>query len=308
MSRHSLDYFRYFPVHPDIQRWGLGVTACGVTRIPAGSPYPPIQHPTDHHFNWDQGRVLDCIQIVLIPVGRGVLESRDGVKTPIGPGQAFALLPGIWHRYQPDTSTGWNESWVELRGPVIDNLVGSSITETSSFRQNALSSGLNTALDAIHNRARNALPGFDPEMSALGLGVLAAWMRAGKESPAQSNITRAVIAAERHFIEHQNEPINISKLAQNLGIAYSHFRREFKAHTGYSPWQYVLYLRLSRAQRLLASSDATLDDIASRVGFSSGFHLSSIFKKNFHLAPQTWRQQLRNGQHIEKPASPRRKR
>jgi len=299
------NYFKYFPIHPDIERWGIGVTACGVTRIPAGSPYPPAPHPSDHHFDWNSGRVLNCLQIVLIPVGQGILEMRQGVKIPIGPGRAFALLPGVWHRYRPDNATGWDESWVELRGPVVDNIVGTYITETTAVRQNALSSGLNAALDAIHNRARNAPPSFDPELSALGLGVLAAWMGASQQSPAQSHITRAVIEAERHFFEHHTEPINVSQLTKRLGIAYSYFRREFKTRTGYSPWQYVLYLRLSRAQRLLASSDATLEDIASRVGFSSAFHLSSAFKKAFRVSPQTWRQQLRDGAPAAETARPR---
>jgi transcriptional regulator GlxA family with amidase domain len=66
-----------------------------------------------------------------------------------------------------------------------------------------------------------------------------------------------------------------------------------------------LYLRLSRAQRLLASSDATLEDIASRVGFSSAFHLSSAFKKAFRVSPQTWRQQLRDGAPAAETARPR---
>jgi AraC-like DNA-binding protein len=190
---------------------------------------------------------------------------------------------------------------VELQGPIVDNMVGTSLTDATAVRQNALSSGLNAALDAIHNRARNAPPSFDPEMSALGLGVLAAWMGAGQQSPAQSHLTRAVIKAERHFFEHHTESINVSQLTRRLGIAYSYFRREFKARTGYSPWQYVLYLRLSRAQRLLASSDATLEDIASRVGFSSAFHLSSAFKKAFGVSPQSWRHQLRDGRPATEP-------
>jgi len=116
-----------------------------------------------------------------------------------------------------------------------------------------------------------------------------------------------VIEAERYFFKHHTDPINIAQLAKRLGIAYSHFRREFKAQTGYSPWQYVIHLRLSRAQRLLASSDATLEDIASRVGFCSGFHLSSVFKTAFRVSPHYWRKQLREGQTETKRTLRRRK-
>jgi AraC-like DNA-binding protein len=285
----------------------MGVTACGATSIASRSKYPPAPHPSEHQFDWDHGRVLDCLQIVLITAGRGILEMHNGKRHSIGPGRAFALLPGVWHRYRPDAATGWDESWVELRGPVIDNFVGSAITEDTVVRPNALLAGLDVALDAIHNRARSVSPSFDPELSALGLGVLAAWMRAEQSSPAQSHIARAVIEAERYFYEHYTEPISIAQLAKRLGIAYSHFRREFKVRTGYSPWQYVIHLRLSRTQRLLASSDATLEDIASRVGFSSGFHLSSVFKTAFRVSPHHWRRQLSEGQKETKPALRRRR-
>jgi len=67
-------------------------------------------------------------------------------------------------------------------------------------------------------------------------------------------------------------------------------RRAFRAQTGFAPWQYVMHLRLTRARRLLASSDAKLDEVAARVGFSSGFHLSFAFKRAFGQSPDTWRQ------------------
>jgi transcriptional regulator GlxA family with amidase domain len=41
---------------------------------------------------------------------------------------------------------------------------------------------------------------------------------------------------------------------------------------------------------LLVSTDVTLDDVATRLGFSSAFHFSTAFKREFGIAPQHWRQ------------------
>jgi transcriptional regulator GlxA family with amidase domain len=46
---------------------------------------------------------------------------------------------------------------------------------------------------------------------------------------------------------------------------------------------------------MLTSSDAILDDIAARVGFSSGFHLSNAFKQAYGESPDKWRRTLMNG-------------
>src|SRR4051794_29902465 len=117
------DYFRYFAAGPDVERWGLGLTAAGFTSIPAGAAYPPKPHPTDHQFDWERGRVLEALQIVWISRGHGSFESRPTGKRAIEPGMAFAVVPKTWHRYRPDPATGWVESWIEVQGPMVAKLL-----------------------------------------------------------------------------------------------------------------------------------------------------------------------------------------
>jgi len=79
------------------------------------------------------------------------------------------------------------------------------------------------------------------------------------------------------------------ELARSLGVAYSYFRREFRMRTGISPRQYLLRIRMQRAQRMLGSSGDSLKQVADRLGFSSAYHLSSAFKAEFGVAPSRWR-------------------
>jgi AraC-like DNA-binding protein len=294
MPANAPDYFHYLPASPELIHWGLGVTAAGVAHIPPGAPYPPRNHPTDHQFAWSRGRRLDAFQIVLITAGRGVFESREIGPCEVETGTAFMLFPKIWHRYRPDPKTGWEEKWTEFRGPGAESLHRSGVLDPASpVRKGALAAGFETAVDAVHTRVRHAQrPGFDPELSARMLSALAVWQSCGRASPARSRLVRAVAEAERYLAEHLAEPVNIEALARRLGVAYSHFRRAFKLHTGFAPWQYMLQQRLDRARRLLSAGDNTLEDIAGRLGFSSAFHLSAAFKQAFGIAPDRWRRQF----------------
>ena len=157
--------------------------------------------------------------------------------------------------------------------------------------------GLDAALEALHDRARTDPLGFDPELSARGYSVLAAWTTRSSDASGSQRSWRVVAEAERFLAAHHHEAINVAELARDLGMAYSHFRRLFRKQTGYAPWQYVVRLRLARARRLLASSGETkLEDIAGKLGFSSAFHFSAAFKQAHGKSPDQWRRGLWRGQ------------
>jgi AraC-like DNA-binding protein len=247
-------------------------------------------------LDWTHGRVLDALQIVLISAGSGWLETRATGRRRVEAGMVFLLLPKTWHRYRPDARTGWDESWIEVQGPVVNELLQTgTFLPGTILRRGAIDAGLEETLDAIHRRVQKDPVGFQPELSAAALQALAQCARIAPAPSAPSHIRRAVNEAERYLNDHHAEAVNVEVLAERLGVAYSHFRRAFRAQTGFSPWQYVLRLRLTRARRLLASSNAKLDDIAACVGFSSGFHLSHAFKQAYGQPPLLWRKGLIKG-------------
>ena len=83
--------------------------------------------------------------------------------------------------------------------------------------------------------------------------------------------------------------LSLATLAEESGYSRAHFLRMFRAATGSTPHQYVLSLRLSRAQDSLRKKDARIIDVAVSCGFSSQSHMTSVFRQRLEITPGEFR-------------------
>lgn len=295
MARADDIFFRYVLPHADAQHWGVVVTGGGAFRARAGEAYPPPGHPTDHAFEWKNGRVLGAFQLVYVAQGTGEFESEATGAQRLEAGMAVLLFPGVWHRYRPDPATGWTERWVEFGGPVPQRLVQAKVLAPErAVVAVAQPAEMEVRLGRIQELLRAETDGAEAELSVAALGVLALLRQAPPEL-AESKPVAVAVAKARRLMEEEPVAEALPALARSLGVAYSSFRREFARRTGLSPQQYLMRTRLQRAQRLLGGTDQTIKQIADRLGFSSAFHLSAAFSAHFGLPPREWRRRSRRG-------------
>ncbi len=271
--------------------WGIAVTGGGGQGVRRGQSYPPAGHPADHGFTWKEGRVLGAMQIVLIRSGKGRFESREAPLREVGAGDVFVLAPQSWHRYAPDAETGWEELWIEVDGPVVARLALEGVAgKGSRVVKCARPLELERILREVHAKLRGErVSSHDAERGALGLQALAMVLEPGREDGATRDRTAWVQEAEERMATELRDGPTAEQLATELGVSYSHFRREFRRVTGMAPHRYLARLRLDRARRLIGSSAVGLDELADRLGYSSAFHLSAAFKQEFGVSPRTWR-------------------
>jgi quercetin dioxygenase-like cupin family protein len=60
--------------------------------------------------------VFSEYQLLAITRGCGVLETASCPHMEIRAGDIFILFPNQWHRFRPDTATGWDENFVGFDG------------------------------------------------------------------------------------------------------------------------------------------------------------------------------------------------
>jgi AraC family transcriptional regulator len=86
--------------------------------------------------------------------------------------------------------------------------------------------------------------------------------------------------------------LTVETLAGEVGLSPAHFARAFKQTIGRAPHEYLLYLRLERARRLLELPGAMLSDIAQRTGFADQAHFTRLFKRAYGITPGALLRQL----------------
>lgn len=86
----------------------------------------------------------------------------------------------------------------------------------------------------------------------------------------------------------------LAEMAAGTGLTVQHFARAIKAEVGMTPCQYLLHCRVERARYLLVATSLSLQQIASRCGFSDHMHFSSVFSKMIGQTPAVFRKTSRH--------------
>jgi AraC-like DNA-binding protein len=95
----------------------------------------------------------------------------------------------------------------------------------------------------------------------------------------------------KYIENHYMDKITIEDMANELGLSQSHFMKYFKKTMGTSFIDYLNEYRLTMASRLLISSDSSVLDIASEVGFENLSYFNRIFKRRFCQTPSAYRKE-----------------
>ena len=88
---------------------------------------------------------------------------------------------------------------------------------------------------------------------------------------------------------------SIDALAARAAMSRRNFTRHFRDATGTSFKQWLLNQRVAHAQRLLESSDASIEMVAQEAGFGSALSLRQHFHATLRTSPSAYRRQFRAG-------------
>jgi len=283
------DFFKYTTKSNEDKNWGLYINVAGCANVLPEALYPPPGHPAEYNFCWENGRILHEFQINYITRGEGVLETKTG-KYHVKEGSVIILFPGMWHRYRP-SKRGWNEHYVGFNGSFATHLFENEFFANQNpifhigFCENLIQS-----FCELFSLVDMEKAGYQQICSGLVIYIISTIISIKKnENFEGKQIEQTIQKACLVIRENINKNINIEKLAQDLCIDYSIFRKLFKEYTGISPGQYHLSLRIRQAKELLINTNLSIKEISYRLGFESIFYFSRVFKSKTGINPTEYK-------------------
>lgn len=82
-----------------------------------------------------------------------------------------------------------------------------------------------------------------------------------------------------------NDQFGVAELAREMGMSHSSIHRHLKAITNQSISYFISTIRLKKAMEMLQQNEATVSEIAFKVGFNSPAYFNHCFREHFGYPP-----------------------
>lgn len=223
---------------------------------------------------------------------KGMLEVAGRGKF-FGEGkESICIAPGIHHnctllakrgisRWSCVTYTIWGgiDVFTMLETPLM--LYGVAATRVAE---------INTELAEL---AQEPLPAMKQiaRRKVLGFSLLEVVASASRWNAVNSIVhdPQRLLPVLTHIHQNIGKKIRVEDLARRAHLSVPRFHVVFRNGTGTSPQQYIVQLRIRKAQELLIRTDLSIADVAASVGQPDALFFSRIFKKKCGISPRQYR-------------------
>jgi YesN/AraC family two-component response regulator len=255
----------------------LYLVHCGQQQCPPGYTYDH-KTPNEYHLHF----VLN---------GKGILIINN--KTyHIKKNDIFLIPKGYPVQYFADDKEPWEYVWVTFDGNMSENylnhvhLDADNPVITSTIAVTIYIPFIYSILDTNKLTYANEIRrvGYLYEI----LSTLIEAQNAQSEQYDYSSETYVDYALQ--YIKTNYRDIKVNDIANYIGINRSYLTAIFKKKLDVSPQKYLVSYRLQKAAKLLKSTDMSITEIASEVGYVDSISFSKMFKQEYNMSPKTFRE------------------
>lgn len=226
--------------------------------------------------------------------GSGTVRTDEG-DFPVRVGDMFTLWAGRNIEYFEDPGDPWQYYWIHLEGPGTEEFVRGCGFEADRLVQRPADS---VAARRLFAQIYTAYSRRDISEAAKIIawlyelaGVCGQWGRGREESAKDS---RQLIAEQAVALADAmlHTGINVSQIAQTLGVCRTTLFRAFAASGMENPVEYLGQLRIERAKQILRQTDEKLSVVASACGFSGEKYFIRRFCQHVGMSPTEYRRRV----------------
>lgn len=107
------------------------------------------------------------------------------------------------------------------------------------------------------------------------------------------NLCSDLERAKEYIDKHLDQELSIKEICYHTNISKSSLYKVFRQNLDCTINDYIISRRLKKANDLLLTTDATLEEIAAATGFSSADYLGHLFKRKTGQTPKQFRNSFR---------------
>ena len=111
---------------------------------------------------------------------------------------------------------------------------------------------------------------------------------------------KAISDAVAFMNENLHKKLNLNQLADKCFLSYVQFSRRFKQATGTTPQNYLMGLRLKKAQNLLQETELPIKGVAQLCGFESEYYFSNFFRSQCAVTPTQFRNLVKTTEDLQR--------
>lgn len=208
--------------------------------------------------------------------------------------QAFLIEPNQIVHYSADKREPWKYMWIEFDGLKAKEFISQAgLSQASPIFNASTAEGCREVFQPLLHMldCPDMLPAQIQGYTYLFFGALIKHSSTARPLP-KNDIKKFYIQSTADYIEHHYmEDISIEDIAAHLGLNRSYFSKLFKKMTQKSPQEFLIAYRIHKACQYLRSTNLSIAEIASHVGYPNQFHFTRAFKSIMELPPSEWRKQ-----------------
>lgn len=128
------------------------------------------------------------------------------------------------------------------------------------------------------------------------LWVLRSWQSKGLNLDAGNTLKENDIKMLQKVFDYLDDnyqyDITAESVARMCNMSYSYFSRHFKALIGKTFTEYLNYVRITEAEKLLLTTDMNITEVALRTGFSDSSYFIKQFKQFKNISPKQYKKRI----------------
>lgn len=260
----------------------LYLTLCGVEQCVPGYAVGPFAR--DHYH----------LHVVLS--GRGILQT-GGTSCHIHANQMFLLKPCETAYYEADREDPWQYCWLTFDGSAAQNCMeAAGFSEGVCVREcfadsSRLLEPIRRLLDCTEPTAASELRRMSLAMEFLARVIES--NRSGETAVRRRRNDSSDLYVDRalDMIHLNYASLRIGDIARSIGVNRSYLTKIFREKMGISPQEFLLHFRLNLGCNLLLTTNASIQEIAQKVGYENPLTFSKIFKSVYGISPRSYRHQ-----------------